>query len=139
MKKPLAVLLLIVGALAVIFGLAFLYFVLFLYAGYIGILIDIAVTLAAGMGIDRLRGLFRNKYGLKAPLFLVCAYLSSIIGSIVDVAVVMHLNFEGFMGGLGELLLGDTWVITAVAFAAAGGLYLLISFIIEKSKVLPQK
>lgn len=137
MKKPLAIILLLIGALAALFALAFMYIVLLLYAGYIGILIDIAVTLASGMGVDRLRGLFRNKYGMKAPIFFLITYLPSIIGSAAYLAVVIHLNnmgyFEGFLGGLGELLLGYTWIITAAAFVAVGGLYLLISFIIEKS------
>ncbi|MDE7193322.1 MAG: hypothetical protein K2O14_05060 [Oscillospiraceae bacterium] len=142
MKKPLAIILLLIGASAALFALAFMYIVLMLCAGYIGVLIDIAVTLAAGMGIDRLRRLFRNKYGIKAPVFFLAAYLPSIIGSAVYLAVVIHLNnmgyFEGFLGGLVELLLGYTWIIAAAAFAAVGGLYLLISFIIEK-KYFPKK
>ncbi len=118
------------------FALAFMYIVLMLCAGYIDVLIDIAVTLAAGMGIDRLRRLFRNKCGIKAPVFFLAAYPPSIIGSAVYLAGVIYLNnmgyFEGFLGGLGELLLGYTRIIAAAAFAAVGGLYLLISFIIEK-------
>lgn len=146
MKKPLAIILLLIGASAALCALAFMYFVLMLYAGYIGVLIDIAVTFAAGIGIDRLRGLFRNKYRMKAPIFFLIVYLPSIIGSAAYLAVVMYLNdigyFEGFFAGLGELLLGFSWTITAAAFVAVGGLYLLISFIIEKArgrrKALPE-
>lgn len=138
MKKPLAVFLLIVGDLAVIFGLAFLYLVLIILIEYAGLLADIAITLAAGIGIDRLRRLFRKKYEMKAPLFFVCAYLPSIIGSVIYFVVYNYLDgigyFEGFLAGLGEMLMGLSWISTAAAFAAAGGLCLLISFIIEKKR-----
>ena len=73
---------------------------------------------------------------INAPVFFLAAYLPSIIGSAVYLAGVIYLNnmgyLEGFLGGLGELLLGYTWIVAAAAFAAVGGLYLLISFIIEK-------
>lgn len=139
MKKTLAIIILLIAASAVIYGLSFVYLLIALAlfdSG--GVLIDIAVTLAAGIGVDRLRRLYRRKYGLKAPLFFVCAYLPSIVGSAVYFAVYNYLDgigyFEGFFAGLGEFVLGLSWIATAAAFTAAGGLYLLISFIIEKKR-----
>ncbi len=137
-KKPLAIILLLFGALLVFFIAAFAYVLIFLNVGGFGLLINIAATLAAGIGVDRLRRLFRKKYGLKAPLFFVCAYLLSIIGSVVYLAVFAYLDsigyFVGFLAGLGELILGIAWLVTAAAFTAVGGLYLLFSFIIQKSE-----
>lgn len=146
MKKTLAIIILLIVASAVIYGLSFVYLLIALALFDCGgVLIDIAVTFAAGIGIDRLRGLFRKKYAIKAPLFFLLAYLPSIIGSAVYLAAVIHLDnigyYKGFFAGLGELLAGYAWILTAAAFTAAGGLYLLISFIIEKSaaerKILP--
>lgn len=55
-EKTLAIILLLIGALSALFALAFMYFVLMLYAGYIGVLIEIAVTLAAGMALTACAG-----------------------------------------------------------------------------------
>lgn len=136
MKKPLAIIILLIAASAVIYGLSIVYLLLALALFDCGgVLIDIAATLAAGIGIDRLRRLYHRKYGLKAPLFFVCAYLPSIVGSAVYFAVYNYLDgigyFEGFFAGLGEFILGLSWIATAAAFTAAGGLYLFISLITD--------
>lgn len=76
---------------------------------------------------------------MKTPIFFLITYLPSIIGSAAYLTAVGY--FAGFFGGLGELILGFSWIITAAAFVAVGSMYLLISFIIEKvrgrRKVLP--
>lgn len=143
MKKLPAVILLEVGALAMIAGLAFLYLMIILWFGAAGILISIAVTIAAEIGIDRLRRLFRKKYELKAPLFFVLVHIPSMILSVVYFAVIDYLDnmgyFKGLFAGLGEFLFGISWLITSAVFIAVGGHLLLIFLIIGKKRDSAEK
>lgn len=79
MKKPLAVVLLIVGS-------AVAWFVLLFGSSMLGavsdtgdsasvVVIPILILAAATFGFDCLRKLYRRKFGLNAPLFFLCAYI----------------------------------------------------------------
>ncbi len=58
MKKPLAIILLLFGALLVFFIAAFAYVLIFLNVGGFGLLINIAATLAAGKVLTVCAGCF---------------------------------------------------------------------------------
>ena len=138
MKKPLAILLLIVGGLAGVFGLSFANVIIFFLLYGAGLAVDIALTLAAAFGIDRLRVLFKRKYEMKAPKFLVLAYVPSVLCSAAAVIIFMELDragyFEGLFAGLGEFIFSLSYVITAGAILIMAFIWLIISTIITKHR-----
>lgn len=79
MKKPLAVVLLIVGSavawIALLFGSAMLGTVSDTGGSASVMVIPILILAAATFGFDCLRKLYRRKFGLNAPLFFLCAYI----------------------------------------------------------------
>ncbi|MDE6726969.1 MAG: hypothetical protein K2J80_03395 [Oscillospiraceae bacterium] len=138
MRKEFAVTLLILGGAAAIFGLSFANLLLVLVLLHAGILIAIVVTGGAVFGIDRLRVLFRNKYGFSAPKFFLCAYAPSVAVSAVYYAVICTLDnagyFKGFMAGLGEYLMGLVWLITSAAAIVLAAIMLVISAVAVRKK-----
>ncbi len=84
MKKVLAIIPLIIGGLALNYLLVMGAFWQLYYeihgASYPA---AVLIALAAALGIDCLRRLFRKKLDIKAPTFLLCAYAPSIIAAIV--------------------------------------------------------
>lgn len=138
MKKSLAIVLLVLGGLAAVFGMAVLGLILIFEFMWGGLLIGIAAVMGIAFGADRLRMLFKRKYGMNAAKFFLCSYVPPIVGSIILFVVVELLDeagyFSGFMAGLGEFLMALSCVIASAAFAAAGGIWLMISTIIERKR-----
>lgn len=138
MKKSLAIVLLIIGGLAANFVMSSLNLVLFFTLMGGGILIGIALAMAAAFGLDCLRKLFRRKYGLNAAKFFLCAYAPPIVGAGILLGVVLLLDaagyFSGLFAGLGEFIAALSCVITSGALAAAGGLWLAVSAVIERRR-----
>mgnify|MGYP001030285559 FL=1 len=95
-----------------------------------GLLIGIAAVMGIAFGADRLRIRFRRKYGVNAAWFFLCAYAPSIVGSGVLFAAVIYPDSIG----LGELIIALSCIIASGAFAAAGGIWLGISTIIERKR-----
>lgn len=138
MKKSLAIVLLVLGGLAAVFGMSVLGLTLILVLMWGGLLIGIAVVMGMAFGADRLRMLFKRKYGMNAAKFFLCAYVPPIVGSVILFVMVELLDeagyFSGFMAGLGEFLMALSCVIASGAFAAAGGIWLTVSTIIERKR-----
>lgn len=138
MKKPVAITLLILGGLAAVFGMAVLGLILIFEFMWGGLLIGIAAVIGMAFGADRLRMLFKRKYGMNAAKFFLCAYVPPIVGSVILYVVVELLDeagyFSGFFAGLGEFLMALSCVIASGAFAAAGGIWLAVSTIIERKR-----
>lgn len=84
MKKVLALIPLVIGGLALNYLLVMGAFWQLYYeihgASYPA---AVLIALAAALGVDCLRRLFRKKLDIKAPAFLLCAYSPSIIAAIV--------------------------------------------------------
>ena len=138
MKKPLAVVLLVVGGLVGIFGLSILNLALFFLIWGPGVFIAIAATLAAAFGIDCLRRLYKRKYELKTARFLVCAYVPSVLCAAIAYITVLKLDeagyFTGFLAGLGEFMITFSYLITAGAALAAAFVWLAVLRIINKRR-----
>lgn len=117
MKKPLAIVLLILGGFAGIFGLSLVNLILFGNLLSLGNLVGLILTASAAFGIDGLRVLFARKYGLSAPKFFLCAYVPSVTATLVYFTVVLYLDsvgyFTGFFAGLGEFIMGLAWLATS--------------------------
>lgn len=138
MKKPLAITLLVLGGLAAVFGAAMLGLILILVLMWGGLLIGIAAVMGMAFGADRMRILYKRKYGMNAAKFFLCAYVPPIVGSVILFVVVELLDeagyFSGLFPGLGEFLMALSCVIASGAFAAAGGIWLTVSTIIERKR-----
>lgn len=138
MRKKLTVALLILGGAAAIFGLSVANLMLFFGLMQIGVLIAIVVTGGAVFGFDRLRMLFANKYGFSAPKFFLCAYAPSVAVSAVYYAVVCALDkagyYKGFMAGLGETLVGLSWLITSAAAVVMAAICFAVSTAIARKR-----
>ncbi|MCM1165564.1 MAG: hypothetical protein NC299_03875 [Lachnospiraceae bacterium] len=138
MKKSLAAALLIIGGLTAVFGLTILGILLFFGLMELGLLIGIVVALGAAFGADRLRVLFRKKYGLNAGVFFLCAYVPPLVGAGIAFVTVLLLDeagyFSGFLAGVRAAIFALASLIAAGVFAAAGGVMLLISAMIERAR-----
>lgn len=79
MKKPLAVILLIIGGAVAWFALLTGSYLLAAVSDRGGsaslVVIPILILAAATFGFDCLRRLYRRKFGLNAPLFFLCAFI----------------------------------------------------------------
>lgn len=89
-KKAIAIILLvIVGAAALLFmvigGMLIGYVAGREVGGGLGLTVQIVIALAGTFGIDRLRVLYREKYGLKAPLFCLCVYAPTAVWAVYSV------------------------------------------------------
>ena len=138
MKKPLAIILLVIGGAAtgfvLIVGCVLLGLVT--YDNY-WLTCPAAVTLAATFGIDRLRILYRNKYGFKAPLFYLCVYPLEAVWAVCSLATtIQRLNseYDWWFAGLAEWY--DRIFVPAQAAGLIAGalLWLGISTIIDYRK-----
>lgn len=106
MKKPLAIILLIIGGAAagfvLIIGCMLLGLVTYDIYGFI---CPTVITLLATFGVDRLRILYRKKYDLKAPLFYLCAYFSEAVWAVCSLAATikrLHSGYDWWFAGLAE-------------------------------------
>ena len=131
MRKELAITLLILGGAAAFFGLSFADLMLVLVLLHGGFLIAIVVVGGAAFGINKLRGVFAEKYGLSAPKFFLCAYVPSIAAASIHFTVVLCLDnlgyFKGFMAGLDSFLIGLAWLMTSAAAGVLAAIMLVIS------------
>lgn len=136
MNKPVAITLLILGGIAAVFGMALLDVVLFFTLMWSGLLIGIAAVMGMAFGADRLRILFKRKYGMNAAKFCLCVYVPSIAASGVCFITVILLDkagyFTGFFAGLGEFIFSLSYILTASAFAAAGAIWLAVSACVRR-------
>lgn len=126
MKKALALIALIIGSAAVIFGLSILNLWAVLVLSVFGVLLGILAVVGLGFGLGALQGVFERKTGLSWKRFILLAYVPSAAVSAVYFIVVLILDwagyFKGFLSGLGEFLTGLAWLITSVAALIAGGI-----------------
>lgn len=138
MKKTLAIIILIIGSALAVFGVSIGFLTVLLILVGPGVLVAIALALAAAFGIDCLRRLFHRKYGLNAGLFFLCAYAPSAATSVILYIVVALLDeagyFSGMFPGLGEFLLAISYMLSAFALAAAGGIWLVIMTAVERKR-----
>lgn len=131
LKKLIAVILLIViGTAALLFmviGGTLIGYVADREVGSgIGLIVQIVIALAGTFVIDRLRILYRKKYGIKAPLFYLCAYAP--IAAWVGYAVISSVSH-----GYPYSYYGNT--ITAMAIVLAGALlWLAVSAFVKRVK-----
>lgn len=128
MKKVLALIALIIGSAAVIFGLAILNLWAVLVLSVFGVLLGIAAAVGLGFALSALQGVFERKIGLSWKRFILLTYVPSVAVSAVYFIVVLILDragyFKGILAGLGEFLMGMSWSITSVAALAVGALIL---------------
>ncbi len=131
LKKVIAVILLIViGTAALLFmviGGTLIGYAADREVGGVGLIVQIVIALAGTFGIDRLRILYRKKYGIKAPLFYLCAYAP--IAAWVGYAVISSVSH-----GYPYSYYGNT--ITAMAIVLAGALlWLAVLAFVERAKI----
>lgn len=138
MKKPLTVILLILGGLAAGAGLGVLNMILFLVLYPVGAALAILLILAASFGIDCLRYLYKKKFGMKTQRYLVCAYVPSVLFSAMFFIIVLRLDaggyFQGFMAGLGEFVFGLSWMLSSGALLVTSFIWLMLSGVIHRKK-----
>lgn len=139
MKKVLAIILLIVGSLLVSYGITWLAIILTLEIFPFGIIIAAVVAASDALLLEMLRHLFKRRFDLSMPMFLLCAYLPSVfcavIGWIVFVALKNTDHFTGdfgFLAGLGEFLFAFSYSITAEVLLVFGMIWLAIFTAVEK-------
>ncbi len=133
MKKVLAVIPLIIGGLALNYLLVMGAFWSLYYeihgASYPA---AVLIVLAAALGVDCLRRLFRKKLNIKAPAFLLCAYAPSIIAAIVyrflQAEPINELERRVDRENFLSLLIG------ACVLAVCGVVWLAVSGMGEKAK-----
>lgn len=124
MKKALAIILLIIGANAVFFGLSIAVFQMLLYLGRFTIAAGIILTVGATFGICGLRGVYANRFGLSARKFLLCTYASSAAASALFFLIaVCAARFYAEFGWI----FGIVWMIVSAAALVLGTLILAIS------------
>ena len=128
MKKSLAIVLLVFGGVAAVFGLAFLCMILFAELMWVGLSIDIALICGMAFGGYCLSELFRRKYEIGAPMFFLCAYVPPMVGSGIYFIIILILDsvgyFKGFMAGLREAITALAFVIASIVLAVIGGIWL---------------
>ena len=83
MNKVLAVLLLVIGNLIAVFGIAIIGLWLGLVLGAIGILITAAAVIALGFASSRFFIIFKRKFELKLSRFIIFSYVIPIIGAVI--------------------------------------------------------
>lgn len=85
MKKALAVIPLIIGSFLILGALLWLTCFAALrgfFFGSFGVLIAIVIVGATAYGMNRVRLVFKQKFGLSAPKFFLCVYLPPILGAV---------------------------------------------------------
>lgn len=92
----------------------------------LGLVIRIAVALAGTFGVDRLRILYKKKYGLKAPLFCLCAYAPIAIWAVCSIATFI---FFGYSYSGYSYLVAETVIVLAGAL-----LWLAVSADVKRAK-----
>lgn len=133
MKKVLALIPLVIGGLALNYLLVMGAFWQLYYeihgASYPA---AVLIALAAALGIDCLRRLFRKKLDIKAPAFLLCAYAPSIIAAIVyrlfQAEPINELEQKFDRENFLSLLIG------ACVLAVCGAVWLAVSALGERAK-----
>lgn len=93
----------------------------------VGLAVRIVIALAGTFGIDQLRILYREKYGIKAPLFFLCAYAPTAAWAVYSaIPLIAHGYPYSYYGSL----------VTGMAILLAGVLlWLAVSAFIKKVKV----
>lgn len=131
LKKALAaVLLIVIGAAALLFmvigGTLIGHVADMELADGSGLIVRIVIALAGTFGIDRLRVLYKKKYGIKAPAFYLCAYAPT--AAWASYAVISSVS-----RGYPYSYYGN--IITEMAIVSAGALlWLAVSAVIKKAK-----
>lgn len=123
--------LLILGNLIAVFGLAIIGLWLGLLLGVPGILITAAAVIALGFASSRIFKIFRKKYELKLSRFILFSYVPSAIGAVIYWIVFALLDdigfFTGLFAGLGEFLYGLSLSPTAAVYLISGIVCCLIA------------
>ncbi|MDE7400034.1 MAG: hypothetical protein K2N06_10975 [Oscillospiraceae bacterium] len=139
MKKVLAIILLIVGSLLVSYGISWLAIILALENFPLGIVIAVLIAAGDALLLEMLRHLFKRRFDLSMPMFLLCAYLPSIfcavIGWIVFIVLKNAKYFTGFFAGLGEFLFVFTYSIAAGVLLVFGMIWLGIFTAVGKRRM----
>lgn len=138
MKKVLAIILLIAGSLLVSYGISWLAIILTLEIYPFGIVIAVLVAAGDALLLEMLRHLFKRRFDLSIPMFLLCAYLPSVfcavIGWIVFIALENAKYFTGFFAGVGEFLFVFTYSIAAGVLLVFGMIWLGIFTAVERGQ-----
>lgn len=136
MKKALAIILLIVGTLLVSYGISWLAIILTLEIYPFGIVIAVLVAAGDALLLDFLRRLFKRRFDLSMPIFLLCAYLPSVFCAVIGwvILITMEKNgyFTGLFAGLGEFLFVFSYSIAAGVLLVFGMIWLAIFTAVEK-------
>lgn len=92
----------------------------------VGLAVRIVIALAGTFGIDQLRILYREKYGIKAPLFFLCAYAPTAAWAVYSVIpLIAHGYPYSYYGSL----------VTGMAILLAGALlWLAVSAFMKRAK-----
>ena len=142
MKKSIAIILLIVGA---VIGWSVVW-----YGGFwlwaanevaLSVIVRntlvVLVMLAVTFGTDSLRRLFKRKYALAGGWFMLCAYAPAafwLITSVITTIDHRNSSYDGFLGGLNKAY--DQQYTPAAAIALVGGalLWLVIFTLVGKRR-----
>lgn len=140
MKKALSVTGLIIGSIVWIYGLSLtniMWFVKFyvLKNLLVGLLGAIVMTAFSAFILDRLRAMFKMKYGISALRFFLISCAPSIILSLIRVTVTLTLADTGyyngqFLGASTAGLFSMGWLISAAAVSAFTAFMLLSARIV---------
>lgn len=93
----------------------------------VGLAVRIVIALAGTFGIDRLRIMYGEKYGIKAPLFCPCAYAPTAAWAVYSVIpLIAHGYPFSYYGSL----------VTGMAILIAGALlWLGVSALVKRAKI----
>ncbi|MDE7360836.1 MAG: hypothetical protein K2N38_02760 [Oscillospiraceae bacterium] len=140
MKKALSVTGLIIGSIVWIYGLSLaniMWFLKFyvLENLLVGLLGAIVMTAFSAFILDRLRAMFKMKYGISALWFFLISCAPSIILSLIRVTITLTLADTGyyngqFLGAATAGLFSMGWLISAAAVSAFTAFMLLLSRIV---------
>ena len=119
MKKAPAIILLVILSFAALFAVGYVNRTLAaIFDSFVTGVHFLPVTVIAvgsleiSLLIDCLRRVFREKFGIQTPLYLVLAYVPSIIGTAVMAVFVFHKDYIAVLMGEGALLLAAVfWLI----------------------------
>ena len=131
MKKPLVILLLVLGVMAVYAGIALMLTFLIVSVAWYAVVLFIAVGIALAVMINKLRKVLRDVHGVSTPLFMCSAFLPSAVCSAVMLGVLLHLDSIGYFGGfdgLGEMIFAFLWLAISIVMLLLVALGILIEY-----------
>lgn len=120
MNRPIAIILLIAGGIAMTCALAFADLMLAVSIFPVGIVLAIALCIGVTLLLDLLRKKLSSSLGIGTAVFICSLYLPALAVALLSMGIVFHLDNSGywdgqFFGGLFEYLLSLSGIITSAA------------------------